>query len=505
MPTKWLRNVPVLDAWIAGDPLPHALHLLLGLFLPLALLLANMWEVHKFTVDDAYISFRYARNLADGHGLVYNPGEYIEGYTNFLWTVILAAGMKIGIDPHLTSKILGALAAMGALVVTYRLSERLSPLRSLPCIATWLLASSSTFSGYAVFGLETSAFVFLILLGTLMMFREHETPAAFPWSGLVFAAAGLTRPEAPMFVGVPMLLLGRRFFAPQNLIRGALFVAPLCVHVLWRHSYYGEWTPATLSAKTGDFEKQFNGGRRYLGDWLEHAGPVVFLSLYGIGLGIARKQRELLTVTALFAAVCGYILLIGGDWMSYFRFMAPAEPWVFLLCGIAIREIFQTQHRAAWIALALFALWMVPLRIAHLDQAHRKWLDEEKKFWNTVAGQTAEWLARHEPGRIAIGDIGYVGYRTNYPLLDLLGLVDPVISKLPGGYTHKLGRGYKDRVFKVMPKYIVIVMAGQSCDRAAMAGSRTLFGDRRFKKNYRAVHNVQVGAEASWCIFEHQG
>jgi len=503
--TRSERSVlSVVRTWLAGGALPPVVHVVLGLILPVVVLCANMWAVHRFTVDDAYISFRYARNLVDGHGLVYNPGEYVEGYTNFLWTVLVAAGMKLGVDPLVTSKVLGAAAAIGTLVAVYALSRRLSPLRQLPCIATWLLASSSTFSGYAVFGLETAGFIALVVTATLLMFREHDDPRAFPWSGLVFALAGLTRPEAPMFIGIPMLLLGRGIFARQNLLRAALFAGPVLAHLLWRHSYYGTWTPATLAAKTGDLAAQIRSGRNYVADWMAHTGPVVFFALYGLGLAISRRQRELATVVALFAGICVYVVLVGGDWMSFFRFMAPAEPWAALASGVAIRELFATRDRAAWIALVLFGAWMVPLRITHLEQAHRRWLGEEKKFWDTVAGQTADWLARNEPGLVAIGDIGYVGYRTNYPLLDLLGLVDPVIGNLPGGYTRKLGAGYKKRVFGAKPKYIVIVMAGQACDRATMAGSRMLFGDPRFRRHYRAAHNVQVGSGASWCIFERK-
>jgi len=49
--------------------------------------------------EDAFISIRYAQNLVDGHGLVYNAGERVEGYTNFLWTLLLAGGLKLGVPP----------------------------------------------------------------------------------------------------------------------------------------------------------------------------------------------------------------------------------------------------------------------------------------------------------------------------------------------------------------------------------------------------------------------
>lgn len=500
-----VREHPIVSAWLAGRGLPRRLHLLLGLILPLYVLCVNMWRVHWFTVDDAYISFRYARNFAEGLGLVYNPGEAIEGYTNFAWTVLLAAGLKLGIDPHLTAKVFGAAAAIGTLVCVYRLADRMLPLRTLPCMATWLLASSSTFTGYAVLGLETGMFVFLVVLGTMCMFGEQARGRGFVRSGLIFALAGLTRPEAPMFIGIPMLLLGRGLLSRQNLLRGLVFATPLAAHLLWRHAYYGAWVPATLSAKTGDLSQQWSGGKAYLLGWIEHAGPIVFLSIYGLGIGVARRSREVLSIAAVFVVVLGYVLLVGGDWMSYFRFMTPAEPYCFLLVGLGARRIAETRDRAAVVALALFGLFVGVQRVHHLAEAQKKWVKEEKRFWDITAGQTADWLAmRAKPGRVAIGDIGYVGYRTNYPILDLLGLVDPVIGQLPGGYTRKLGAGFRERFFEVAPEYAVIILSGQQCDTAAMEGSRLIFEDRRFAQQYALARNFQVNADAGWCVFKRR-
>ena len=163
--------------------MPREVLLVFGFVLPAILLAVNMWRVHSFTVDDSFISFRYARNLARGLGLVYNPGEHIEGYTNFLFTVLLAGGIKLGIDPEVLSKLIGGAAAFGSLWLTQAISGRLLPYRTLPCIATWLLASTIVFSGWCVFGLETGLFVFLILAGTYLFLREtgrsaREAPAA---------------------------------------------------------------------------------------------------------------------------------------------------------------------------------------------------------------------------------------------------------------------------------------------------------------------------------------
>ncbi|MFO0635459.1 MAG: hypothetical protein U0168_21655 [Nannocystaceae bacterium] len=494
----------VIAAWFAGrDPGPR-MQLLFGLLLPMYVLGANLWNVHRFTVDDAYISFRYAANLVAGHGLVYNPGEAIEGYTNFLWTLLCAGGIAVGVDPHVTSKVLGAAAAMGTMVVLWRLSARLEPRGMLPCIATWLYATSSCSATWAVFGLETALFEFLVALGILMMFEEHDTPR-FPWSGLVFALAGLTRPEAPMYLGLAMLALGRKMFARQNLVRGLLFVGPLAIHMLWRHSYYGSWTPATLAAKTGDLKAQWRNGRGYVLAWLDHAGPLLFATFYGFGLGVARRSRELVTAMVLFVAVGIYVILVGGDWMSYYRFMAPAEPFAFVLVCVALRQAVQHRSVAAMVAVALALVWGFTHRYFDYEGARKKFIKEEKRFWDNTAGQVAQWLVDNgRPGRVALGDIGYVGYRTNYPILDLLGLVDPVISQLPGGYTKKNGPGYKERFYEVMPEWAILIHSGQECKEASLAAVKKIVEDPRFRRSYVLMENFQVNADGSWCVFRRR-
>src|SRR3954454_23338088 len=75
-----------------------------------------------FVNDDAYISFRYARNLAEHGQLVFNLGERVEGFTNFLWTVLLAAGIKLGVDPVISSRLLGLMFAVGTLALLVRMS-----------------------------------------------------------------------------------------------------------------------------------------------------------------------------------------------------------------------------------------------------------------------------------------------------------------------------------------------------------------------------------------------
>jgi hypothetical protein len=510
--------------WLGGAPLSERVHLALGFLLPSVLLLWNLAKLRPFTIDDAYISYRYSRNFAKGLGLVYNEGERIEGYTNFSWTLLLGLGIKLGLDPDIFAKAMGGAAACGVLWAAYQLEARLMRYRSLPAISPWLLASSVPFVGYSVFGLETGFFIFLVLIGTEMIFRENDRGdwrtnwrTAFPWSGLVFGLAGITRPEAPAFLGIPMLFLGLRFFAPQNLLRGVLFVAPVGLHMLWRKSYYGGWLPNTLSAKTGNLDGQIKAGLRYVTEYAGTVWPALFLALFGLCLAIILLHRRALCLAAMGLFVAGYTVLVGGDWMPMHRFMAPFEPYAFIVAGFGARALFDgaldgRRSERAWRYVAYGGLVLAVIvaggttyqRGKRFAVGEERILRDEKVFWDSAAGGTAHWmLANTEPGEIGVGDIGYIGYVTDFPILDLLGLVDPVISKLPGGYTQKTGAGYVEHVFNKMPRYFVFIGSREGCDKLAFPSQDKLRRHPKFvRAGYKATGKIKHAKGGYWCVFD---
>lgn len=118
------------------------------------LLLQSRFYFH-YTSDDAYISYRYARNLSDGIGLVWNPGEHVEGYSNFLWVAILAGLNKLGADIVESGRWLGYALAIVAGLATYMLSRDLlegEAGRIAGLVAALLLAASGSWSLWATGG-----------------------------------------------------------------------------------------------------------------------------------------------------------------------------------------------------------------------------------------------------------------------------------------------------------------------------------------------------------------
>ncbi|MBW2295440.1 MAG: hypothetical protein JRG94_24505, partial [Deltaproteobacteria bacterium] len=146
---------------------------LAGLALAVGALYAFNVGRYFFLADDAFISFRYAANLAAGHGLVWNPGEYVEGYTNFLWVLILAAGMRLGMAPEALSCTLGIASGVGVLLLLGRFSaRRLGALHPLVWLPLFTLALSRSFTAWSSGGLATQLFTLLILAAQIQFIRE---------------------------------------------------------------------------------------------------------------------------------------------------------------------------------------------------------------------------------------------------------------------------------------------------------------------------------------------
>lgn len=493
--------------------MPIAQRALVAGVVAVALVLA--WWI-RWGCDDAYISYVYARSFVYGDGLTWF-GEHVEGYTNFLWTVLLAAAVKLGAAPAAASKVLGAACAAGALVPTYFLSRRLRPFSNVPCLATWLLAMSVLFSGYAVFGLETPLFLLLTLAGTELFFREEDAasddggarPALvfswFPWfplSGAVFALAALTRPEAPLFLGLLVVWHSEQALSRRSVLRLVAFALPVAAHLVWRHSYYGAWLPNTLAAKTGDFAQQIQGGGDYVRKYAQHAGTFLWLGLLSVASSVVHRRRSGLAIASIALLFGVYVVAVGGDWMPYFRFLAPAEPFAFLLADDAVRAIAARRERVASLAIAAFGAITIATRAGELVRAQRNILVNDKGFWDDAAGRSAEWLVQNaEPGPIALADIGYVGYRTGFPVVDMLGLLSPEVSRLPGAYTHKVGAGYTDAIFAKNPRYFLLIASGIDCKNPTVPSSRASYDDPRFKADYRLREAIALRKGGAWCIY----
>ena len=235
-----------------GGQAKRASHFAGDLLLRLAVvfLLVQLIAFYKFFVDDAFISFRYARNLVIGNGLVFNPGCRVEGYSNFLWVVALAGINWLGVDVVLASKLLGFGSIVSVIALSYALYQRLPGRDSVHASGVaLLLASSLPIVYFGIAGMETTFFS-AWLVAAVYIFVAHGnrlTGAAT----LCICAAALTRPDGVLYF--PVALIAESFESTGVDRRKVGSVVPFgavyAIWILWRRGYYGDWLPNTFYAK----------------------------------------------------------------------------------------------------------------------------------------------------------------------------------------------------------------------------------------------------------------
>ena len=300
--------------------------------LPWLALLGWLASVSWFLTDDAFISFRYARNLLEGQGLVFNVGERVEGYSNFLWTLELAAIWgAFGVRPEYAAPWLSVAFTVGtvAVMVWWVLRTPGLAYRGLTAwMALGLVCSSATFAVWTSGGgLETRQFTFFIVLAVVGLALYRQQRWGLLGASLSLAAAGLTRPEGPLIAAI---CIG--WFAVQRMAdagrlrldwRGLAYLVVPCAiiiaaHFLFRYTYYGEWLPNTYYAKF--VRPWYEAGFRYLWAAALETGLYLLMPLAWIGLRQrwqAHRDGTYALVLLLVIIYSIYVMRNGGDLFEY--------------------------------------------------------------------------------------------------------------------------------------------------------------------------------------------
>ena len=302
-------------------------------YLPWLALLAWLSSVAWFLTDDAFISFRYTRNLLEGHGLVFNPGEYVEGYTNFLWILELAAIWGIfDLRPEHVAPWLSVAYTIATIAAILWWVVRLPSLRNRGLVgwmALGLLCSSATFAVWTSGGgLETRQFTFFIVAVVVLLMVHGKKSWGLLAASLSLAAAALTRPEGLMLAAccfgwfaVQRLTTGQRnlFKLAREMIPLVTpFVVLVSAHFLFRYAYYGEWLPNTYYAK--HVRPWYESGFRYLWAAALETGLYILLPLAFAALrtrwGMSKDGTYALALLCVVVHMA-YLLPIGGDHFEY--------------------------------------------------------------------------------------------------------------------------------------------------------------------------------------------
>ncbi len=374
---------PPQGTHFASGAHPGRIHpaLLAALAATLVLFILHHFK-YWFLTDDSFISFRYARNLAHGRGLVFNPGfERVEGYTNFLWVLALGALDALGIAPENAANALSTIFSLGlwALVAWWGVRRwRSEGSGAWALVAPLLLAVTRSVAVWGTSGLETRCFEFLVVAATLRLVlevesEEHGDGTRRPLAGVIFGLASLARPDGPLLAlcafGAAGLHLRSRgkFRAGAWLKRALPFVMLVAAHLVFRLAYYHEWLPNTYYAKVGG-KVWFSSGIRYFASFALEYGALAWPPLLFMGWKLHRERRST-AIPLLFAAVviphALYIASIGGDHFEY-RPLDLYFPFLYLLMGDGVRRLMQRPRTRvvawAWLAVVVAGIVALPWR-----------------------------------------------------------------------------------------------------------------------------------------------
>ena len=284
--------------------------------------------------DDAMISMRYARNLVDGHGLVWNPGQYVEGYSNFLWTLWMAVVHELPVPERATS--LGVMVSEAVLlllgvVVVGRIARLVAPRSPLVApIAMLLTGLYYPLAFWALRGMEVGLASLLVSLAALLTLELCERWSARKCWALagVLAAAVLTRDDLVVPAAIVLGFLVWQVRADRRnrtlaIVGGSVALA-VGGHELFRVVYYGDALPNTYYLKLSGISlgTRLHRGVESLASALAYDlyAPVI-LAAAGLVLrwrSGARRAYGLLAV--LFVAQCAYSVYVGGDAWEQVKF-----------------------------------------------------------------------------------------------------------------------------------------------------------------------------------------
>lgn len=420
-----------------------------GPFLVPALILlvtrAVWWWAIPHAAEDAYITFRYARNLVDAHQLVFNPGERVMGFSSPLWTLWSALGYMLTHHPVAWARASAVIADLVTLGLASSLLARHASRAAAWAFAVFF-AAWPYFAGVSVSGMENGVLVTLVLAAAVLAARGHAA------TGPALAAVALCRPEGLAMAA--WLALGARW--RDRLVALALvatglglltlaFGSPVPQSVLAKARLYGTpgpvqglhwWAwllPFALPATGATGE-----GRLLL------PGAVILLPAFVAGLPLLWRERA----TPLARAAAAYLAVWAGYaalGVAYFYWYLVV-PLVGLAIAAAVGLPRLLRGRLAWGAAALLVAgsW-IPAWPLYVGRSQNEYFG---------FGQAASFLRHYaRPGdAVMLEPIGMVGYEAPVRIVDEVGLVSPAVAR-----RRLEGAGwYADVVGVERPEWLVI-------------------------------------------------
>jgi len=436
-----------------------------------------MWW--RYTVDDTYISLRYAENLTLGNGPVFNPGERTEGYSCPLWVFLLGFLHWIGCDSLLAAKAIGLFSALGLVALLYFSLQRqqCDPLIAGGA-AVWL-AILPGLHVYGCSGMETVPFAFAIAtMVTLPILCPSATARAWLLPASLLTVATL-RPEGPLLFAAISALWW--FKADSKQVRWGIAIAGIVLLSLFllRYHYYGRFLPNTYLAKPSPLmyaltteplgmaviQRLYVSAYIHPFEALRSAGGVSII-FSGI-LALLFRKVDLGLLTAAVATIIGGVVVgyTPEDWMPENRFALPFlfPPLLLAALGVdAVRRLLSVEdfRKIRMALLLVLMLWSV----FNVGVIAGLWMEYRNGDINTALNAETyvaigKWLQEHsrENDQVLAYEIGAVGYFSKRNVVDHEGLITTEVAKIihtAGGYSQVRESG-SDVAMREIVRYCV--------------------------------------------------
>jgi hypothetical protein len=431
------------------------------------------------SVDDAFISFSYSKNLALGNGPVYSHGVRVEGYSNFLWMVLVALPLAItrGAAPLAAARIMAAPFVLLLGWAVYRFARMCGVSRPTAALCILLLSFNTDLAVAYLAGLETLPYTALLafaFVATAQSSLDNRWDKYAAWGGLAVALMRIDGfvPFGFLLVWMFLRAIGRRHLRAFGRY---LFTAlpPVIVYLLWfawRWHYYGLPLPTTYYAKSLIPEVMPIHGLEYVAREIGHGwlwpGVVGWLWL------LWRRRRVAALAGCLVALHLAYVVRVGGDWMPFGRFVLPVVPLLVSLLVVAAADLTQAAFRSR-----APLRWFVPpiaatLILAMAGRMDHRFLnnDAEETKVGLSAGMTtsvsgylrvAEFLRKVVPpgGRLVTDYGGVFAYFTDGAVIEMWGLANATIAMRGGtqGIQPMYGKTCPECYPELQPEYFHVM------------------------------------------------